>query len=56
MREPVDAPKISRRDPEHSNPNAPAPKTLDSSATLPETQEARQANDAERMTPDEVNN
>jgi len=37
------------------NPNDSADKALDSSATLPQTQDALQADNAERMTPDEAN-
>lgn len=55
MNEHADAPKISDTDLDHSNPNNPADTALDSSPTLPETADALQANDAERMTPDEAN-
>ena len=55
MNEQTNAPKISDTDLDQPNSNDSSDETLDSSATLPDTQDALQANDAERMTPDEAN-
>lgn len=57
MNEQANDPKISDTDLDldQASPDQAADKALDSSATLPETQDALQANDAERMTPDEAN-
>lgn len=55
MNEQTNALKISDADLDQPNPNDPADQTLESSVILPEIQDALQANDAERMTPDEAN-
>ena len=55
MNEQTSAPTISDTDLDQPNPNDATDKALDGSSTLPETKEALQANDAERMTPDEAN-
>ncbi|MCK8491080.1 MULTISPECIES: hypothetical protein [Spirosoma] len=56
MKEKADAPaQVSEIDLDSPNPNNPADTDLTSSATLPETRDALQANDAEKMTPDEAN-
>ena len=52
MAEQTNAPAISDMD--QPSPNENAGKTLNSLATLSETQDALQANNAERMTPDEA--
>lgn len=47
--------EISEIDLDRPNPDAPGDTDISSFATRPETQEALQANDAEKMTPDEAN-
>ncbi|QJW88948.1 hypothetical protein HNV11_05890 [Spirosoma taeanense] len=56
MKEQADAPaQVSEIDLDRPNPDSPGDTDISSSATLPETQQALQANDAEKMTPDEAN-
>lgn len=55
MKERADAPaQVSYPDLDRPNPDVPGDVAL-SDATLNETREALQANDAEKMTPDEAN-
>ena len=56
MKEKADAPaQISQTDLDRPNPDQPGDTSISSSATRQETQQALQANDAEKMTPDEAN-
>lgn len=56
MKEKADAPaQISQADLDRPNLGTPGDTSLSSSATRQETQQALQANDAEKMTPDEAN-
>lgn len=55
MKEQADAPaQVSYTDLDRPNPEQPGDVALDES-TLNETRQALQANDAEKMTPDEAN-
>ncbi len=55
MKQQADAPaQVSNVDLDRPNPDQPGDVAL-SGTTLPETREALQANDAEKMTPDEAN-
>ncbi|MGF7214818.1 hypothetical protein GGR92_000958 [Spirosoma lacussanchae] len=56
MKERADAPaQVSETDLDRPNPQNPGDTDISSSATRPETQQALQANDAEKMTPDDAN-
>ncbi|GAB3560348.1 hypothetical protein [Spirosoma fluminis] len=56
MKEKAEAPaQISEIDLDRPNPDAPGDTGISSSATREETLQALQANDAEKMTPDEAN-
>ncbi len=56
MKERADAPaQVSEIDLDRPNPDAPGDTGISSFATRPETLESLQANDAEKMTPDEAN-
>jgi hypothetical protein len=55
MKERTDAPQISQTDLDQPNPDVPGDTDINSYITRPETQQALQANDAEKMTPDEAN-
>ena len=56
MKERADAPaQVSEIDLDRPNPDAPGDTGISSFATREETLDALQANDAEKMTPDEAN-
>jgi hypothetical protein len=56
MKERADAPtEVSQTDLDRPNPDVPGDTDIDSYATRQETLDALQANDAEKMTPDEAN-
>ncbi|MFD2573242.1 hypothetical protein ACFSUS_21545 [Spirosoma soli] len=56
MKEKADAPaQISQSDLDRPNPNVPGDTAISDTATREETLQALQANDAEKMTPDEAN-
>lgn len=56
MKERADAPaQVSEVDLDRPNPDAPGDTGISSFATRQETLHALQANDAEKMTPDEAN-
>ncbi|GAB3513510.1 hypothetical protein GCM10027341_55680 [Spirosoma knui] len=56
MKEKADAPaQISEIDLDRPNPDTPGDTGISSFATREETLQALQANDAEKMTPDEAN-
>lgn len=55
MNERTDAPQISETDLDRPNPASPGDTDISSFATRQETLDGLQANDAEKMTPDEAN-
>jgi hypothetical protein len=55
MNEETDAPQISKTDLDRPNPANPGDTGISSFATRQETLDGLQANDAEKMTPDEAN-